>query len=65
MFKVKYFIAYDVMLEEGVVQSSWDIITLPIFGSIEVMVVTYIQDIANVVGVERDWVNVTKLNKLN
>jgi hypothetical protein len=66
MFRVKYFIAYELVNVEGVMDVGWDIITLPLFGSIEVLVLSYLEETAKIAEIREDeWIVVTKLNKLN
>ena len=70
MFKVKYFIAYEILKEEEdgattTTEVSWDILTLPYFGVIEGLVLGYLEEVAAVLGVVPECIVVTQLNKLN
>ena len=73
MFKIKYFIAYEVIMtetsEDGEKVSAFDkggsIIKLPFFSNIETLVVDYCTQVAAAYEVAVEQVGITNIQKLN
>ncbi len=65
MFKIKYYIKYEYVNAEGIVCVGWDILTLPLLGSIETLLLGYLDEIGQAEGLPSEQICVSQLNKLN
>lgn len=73
MFNIKYFIAFETLIESVnefdetyyVNSKGWEILTLPLFGSVENTVYRFLIAKCQELEIEEDRICVTGINKLN